>query len=266
MADEIRVLMVEDEQEICEQYRALAQQQEGLDIVYDTGSEQKALNYLRRHPIDVMILDLELTEGDGISLLDAIQEEKLQKPFIIVVTNTVSKVTLSYVRTHGADYIYQKINAGYSPHHVLRLIEKLYPYNCYAEPFEDNRPELLQIKWELNQAVLRRNVQTELEHMGFSHKVNGFEYLLDAILLCVNHKQRDVYVTSEIYPEIAEKWHTTQMRVERAIRWSIERAFRKANIHRLHQHYPFQYDADKGRPSNSQFILNMASKFEEPMD
>lgn len=262
MADEIKILMVEDEKEICEQYRMIAKEQAGLDIVYDTGSERQALNYLRRHPIDVMILDLELAEGDGISLLDAIQEEAMKKPFTVVVTNTVSSVTLSYVRTHGADYIYQKINARYSPHHVLRLIEKVYPYNNYAQPFEDRRPELLQIKWELEQPVLRRRVQTELEQMGFMHKVNGFDYLMEAIILCVNCKERDVYVTSQIYPKVAETWNTTQANVERSIRWSIERVFGKADIERLHRYYPFKYDAERGRPSNAQFILNMASKFE----
>ena len=112
--EEIKILMVEDEKYVVDQYRTLAETQPGLCIVYDTGSEQRALQYLERHKVDVMILDLELAEGDGVSLLEGIRENKLEKPFTVVVTNTVSNVTLSYLRTHGADYIYQKNNISYS--------------------------------------------------------------------------------------------------------------------------------------------------------
>ena len=52
--DEIKILMVEDEQYVVEQYRSLTEQQRGIRIVYDTGSEQSALEYLADHKIDVL--------------------------------------------------------------------------------------------------------------------------------------------------------------------------------------------------------------------
>lgn len=255
--------MVEDEKDICDMYREQAQKQQGISIVYDTGSEQQALLYLKQHKIDVMILDLELKEGDGISLLDLIRDESMEKPFTVVVTNTVSNVTLSYVRTHGADFIYQKLNASYSPNHVLRFIEKVYPYNHYAEVYEDRRPALLAIRRELAATALQKSVREDLEYMGFKHKMSGFDYLMDAIIMCVNSEADTIFVTSQIYPEIAKKRNTTQTRVERAIRWAIERVFVKADIHKLHKGYPFRYDPERGRPTNAQFILNMASKYEK---
>ena len=58
--EEIKILMVEDEKYVVDQYRSLTESQSGISIVYDTGSEKSALRYLSHHEVDVMILDLEL--------------------------------------------------------------------------------------------------------------------------------------------------------------------------------------------------------------
>ena len=41
--DEIKILMVEDEKYVVDQYRALVETQPGISIVYDTGSEKMHL-------------------------------------------------------------------------------------------------------------------------------------------------------------------------------------------------------------------------------
>ena len=44
--EEIKILMVEDEKYVVDQYRSLTESQSGISIVYDTGSEKSALRYL----------------------------------------------------------------------------------------------------------------------------------------------------------------------------------------------------------------------------
>ena len=258
-ADEIKILMVEDEQYVVDQYRSLTGDQTGISIVYDTGSEQRALQYLERHEIDVMILDLELEEGDGISLLEEIQERGMDKPFIVVVTNTVSNVTLSYIRAHGADYVYQKMNALYSPVRVISVIQKIYPYKRFAKPVKEH-PLVTDFNRQRAQIVMRHNLESELEMIGIKRKMVGFRFLVEAVMLYVESPEEDVHITNDIYPEVAKLMHTTSMSVERSIRSAIEAAFTKADIVRLHRYYPFPYDDDKGRPTNTQFIANMADR------
>ena len=106
----VRTMLVEDEPEVCEGFRTAFRRYQALSLVYVTDSELQALDYMETHEVDVLILDIELREGDGMSLLYEIEARGLEKPFIIVVTNTQSRVTLSFMRTHGADYIYQKAN------------------------------------------------------------------------------------------------------------------------------------------------------------
>jgi two-component system response regulator (stage 0 sporulation protein A) len=259
MNDVINILMVEDERNVVERYSRLAEAQPELNIVYSTGSEHRALVYLQRHPVDVLLLDLELEEGDGVSLLANMEEQKLQRPFTVVVTNTVSNVTLSYVRNHGADYIYQKMNGSYSPLRVLSMIEKVFPYRRYGLAGKEH-PVVENFNHEKAEAIMRETAERELVMMGVKRKLVGFKYLVDAIMLYIDCPEDSVYLTGEIYPEIARRWNVTATSVEKAIRCCIESAFMFADINRLHRYYPFAYNEELGRPSNLQFIANMAKR------
>lgn len=259
ITDEMKILMVEDDKYVVEQYRALIESQSGMRVVYDTGSERNALRYLSRHEVDVMILDLELQEGDGVSLLAEIEEQKLEKPFTVVVTNTSSNVTLSYLRIHGADFVYQKMNAAYSPMRVISVIQKIYPYKHFAKPCKEH-PMVLEFNEQQEELVMRSNLVRELDMIGIKRKLHGFDFLVQAVMLYVQSSEEDVHITNDIYPEVARSNKTTTMSVEKAIRCAIESAFTRADIMRLHRYYPFPYDDERGRPTNTQFIANMAER------
>lgn len=258
-ADEIKIMMVEDDKYVVNQYRSLTETLQDISIVYDTGSEQDALVYLSRHKVDVMILDLELLEGDGATLLSKIEEQKIEKPFTVVVTNTCSNVTLCYMRAHGADYVYQKMNAAYSPMRVLSVIRKVYPFQRYAKPCKEH-PLVMEFNEQREELVMRDNLEHELQMMGIKRTIVGYGFLIEAIMMYVKSPDGDIHITNEIYPEIAKMKDTTSMAVERSIRSAIESAFTRADITRLHRYYPFPYDDERGRPTNTQFISNIAKR------
>lgn len=257
--DEIKIMMVEDEKYVVDQYRALTESQQGISIVYATGSEQDALVYLSRQKVDVMILDLELLEGDGVSLMSGIAEQKLEKPFTVVVTNTCSNVTLSYMRANGADYVYQKMNAAYSPLRVLSVIQKVYPYQRYAKPCKEH-PLVTEFNEQREELVMRANLEHELQMLGIKRSMVGYGFLMEAVMMYIKSPDGDIHITNEIYPEIAKMKDTTSMAVERSIRSAIESAFTRADITRLYRYYPYPYDDERGRPTNTQFIANIAKR------
>lgn len=128
MMDFIKIMLIEDEAEVRHSFHEALTHHRMMKIVYETDSETCALDYLELHETDAIILDVELAEGDGVSFLDELEERGLDKPFIVVVTNTSSNVILSYMRQHGADYVYQKTNRSYSADKILSILEKVYPY------------------------------------------------------------------------------------------------------------------------------------------
>lgn len=259
MAGLIRIMMVEDEREICESFQIALMRQPSMKIVFETDSETQALDYLESHEVDIIILDIELKEGDGLSLLDDIEKHRLAKPFIVVVTNTGSSVTLSYMREHGADYIYQKTNLSYSAGRVLSVIEKVYPYQKLLERKRGNHL-VEQFNQEKADAITRQYVESELEKIGFRRKQMGFSYTAEAILLILKDSEGLLRMTTDMYPMIAETYNTTGASVERNIRNAIETAFAGAQIDALNQFYPFPYNEEKGRPSNTEFLKNMAMR------
>lgn len=69
----IRLILVEDHTLVRESLKALLSNQRGLDLVGDTGNGKRALALMRaRHP-DVVILDLKLSDGNGIALCRSIR-------------------------------------------------------------------------------------------------------------------------------------------------------------------------------------------------
>ncbi len=74
MADQIRVLLVDDHPVVREGLRALLRNEGDLDVVGEADSCSSALpEVLRAHP-DVVILDIKLADGDGIEVCRQIKE------------------------------------------------------------------------------------------------------------------------------------------------------------------------------------------------
>lgn len=259
MSDLIKIMLVEDDPLVCESYRMATIHQPNLAIVYETGSEQQALGYLLAHTVDVIILDIELKEGDGVSFLDALTAQETEKPFVAVVTNNSSAIMLGYMREHGADYIYQKHNVSYSPDRVLSVIEKICPYQkvmkSRKEPFAVDH-----FRREADDDVKRQYVEEELIKMGFKKKQIGFTYIADAVMILMDYSGTPPHLTSEIYPMIAERRNASKEGVERSIRHAIEVTFRDINAAQLNYYYPYPYDKEKGRPSNRDFLTKFAQR------
>ena len=103
----VRVMVVEDEAEVREKYRKLISGHPMLHFVAETGNANEALHILQTETIDAVILDLEMPQGSGIIFLSELQMLEIEKPFIAVVTNVVSKTIYDAVRQMGAVVYYR---------------------------------------------------------------------------------------------------------------------------------------------------------------
>ena len=76
-----------------------------------------------------------------------------------------------------------------------------------------------------NEENLEALVTNIIHEVGVPAHIKGYQYLREAIMLVVNDIDVINQITKQLYPEIAEKFHTTPSRVERAIRHAIEVAW-----------------------------------------
>lgn len=102
---------------------------------------------------------------------------------------------------------------------------------------------------------------TEVIHeIGVPAHIKGYNYLRSAIQRAV--KQMDVIneITKKLYPGIAEEFHTTPSRVERAIRHAIGTAWNRGDLEVLQKWFGYTVSNTKGKPTNSEFIALVADK------
>lgn len=110
--------------------------------------------------------------------------------------------------------------------------------------------------------LLRERIIGELVLMGFRQGQVGFNNIVEAISLITQIGQgQQIRVTSDIYPKVAERQCSTVRNVERTIRNAIESVWKRSNLKTLQEMYPYPCDNLNGRPTNAEFLINMAGKF-----
>ena len=79
-------------------------------------------------------------------------------------------------------------------------------------------------------------------------------------MMAVNDMNMLNYITKLLYPSIAKKYKTTSSSVERAIRHAIEVAWGRGKIEVIEDMFGYTVSAEKGKPTNSEFIALIADK------
>jgi hypothetical protein len=105
-------------------------------------------------------------------------------------------------------------------------------------------------------------ITEELVRMGFRQGQTGFNHIVKAIACIVRIPPgQPIRVTSDIYPQVAAEGQTSAGNVERTIRNAIESVWKRSNLQTLEELYPYPCDNQNGRPTNAEFLINMAGRF-----
>ena len=113
---------------------------------------------------------------------------------------------------------------------------------------------------ESNKADLEAAVTNIIHEVGVPAHIKGYQFLREAIIMSVKNAEMINQVTKLLYPDIANKYGTTPSRVERAIRHAIEVAWGRGDPKVTESIFGYTVSADKGKPTNSEFIAMIADK------
>ena len=120
---------------------------------------------------------------------------------------------------------------------------------------EDYIPKAPEMKHTLEQDV------TDMIHeIGVPAHIKGYQYLRDAIMMCVEDMDMLNSITKILYPEIAKHYQTTPSRVERAIRHAIEVAWSRGKMDTIDALFGYTIHNGKGKPTNSEFIALISDR------
>lgn len=135
---------------------------------------------------------------------------------------------------------------GDSPMHFE--IEAAKPGECKVRKEVERRDECGERIWAI------------LEAMGFSRDRKGCVYLQEGIRFMARTDKAEISMSKDVYPYLADKYHTSAYNVERNIRVAIERVWTNQEVAKLQELYGESWGYRSGRPANSKFMRTIMRK------
>ena len=218
-----------------------------------TNGEDAILKISRNHP-DIAIVDIWLTKLDGVGVLRNARTIDFGKdiPTSFIIVSMVANQNLFVEATNlGAELCLLK------PYNYTSMIEHIDAITTRRAKPHASLPAEPTTKSTVD---LETQVTQIIHQIGVPAHIKGYQYLREAIMMCVEDVDMLSSITKVLYPTIADKFQTTPSRVERAIRHAIEVAWSRGRLETLDALFGYTVNTGKGKPTNSEFIALIADK------
>lgn len=214
------------------------------------------LLHIKEEIPDLVILNPVMPQLDGIGVIERVrQESRLDKVrFILVAGKHQTKMLHVLPDRKNVRFLPWENDEGVLEKCILENPTGTAIANR-SLPVED-----LIVKQGSRETDLNLLVTQMMHEIGVPAHIKGYLYLRTAIIMSVENMDVLNAVTKQLYPDIAREYNTTDTRVERAIRHAIEVAWERGNIDMIHDLFGYTIQADKGKPTNSEFIALMADR------
>lgn len=259
------ILLIEDDEIECKRFKAYTDSMTDIKIVAITNSSDKGIELFKRHMPEAIVLDIELHkgQGSGIEFLEKAKEYFVSfKPIIIVTTNASSTILYNKLHDEGADLIFYKHQADYSP---KMLVSALLSLRRSVHKFgmgENSENECVHIETEAEkESRISDMIDAELDLIGISPHLKGRDYIHDAILYLLQGKINKDESTVFNYLEKIHK--RTASSIGRVMQTSINRTWRRMAPEDLEMYYTAKVNFDTGVPTPTEFIYYYVKKIEK---
>lgn len=248
MGNGIKVLVADENREFTELCGEILTSN-GFNVIIEDNDGLAVVDSIVKHNPEVAILATSLKSLDGIGVMRRLIEGKAEifTKFILISNMTSSFVQREAMETGAAYYLTKPFDFMLLSERIRRLAEAVRTDKAQNSGFDNDF--IIASDSDLEQEI------TEILHrIGVPAHIKGYYYLREAILLSIRDIRYLSHVTKELYPQVAQRFDTTQSRVERAIRHSIEVAWERGDIETLNSYFGYTVSNIRGKPTNSEFI------------
>ena len=209
---------------------------------------------------DLIISDICLAGGDGISLLqECKKDEQLRDTKIVFLTDVSAQSIIDLAYSVGVDYYFMY---NQEPKFIARILERILESHYQMKQQKKQQDGMtLEQKQFLFDSALESDVTKMIREIGIPAHIKGYQYIREGIMMSVKEPETLNYITKYLYPTIAKKYRTTTSSVERAIRHAIEVAWNRGKLDAMEELFGYSVNSGKGKPTNSEFIALIADKF-----
>lgn len=249
----IKITIADDNEEFCKILKEYLDKQEDMKVIDIATDGQELLRKVKSNPPDVIILDIIMPHLDGLGVLENLDLSSDQIKVIALSAVGQDKITQRVISL-GADYYIVK------PFDMDVLIERIRQLVKKAPSPKFKEKSVTAAYKPLTKKDIKMEITNIIHEIGVPAHIKGYFYLREAIFLVIENVELLSAVTKELYPAIAEKFHTTPSRVERAIRHAIEVAWNRGCVDTINNLFGYTIHSEKGKPTNSEFIAMVADK------
>ncbi|MEW6227959.1 MAG: sporulation transcription factor Spo0A [Bacillota bacterium] len=251
MVDRVKVMSVENNREMCNVLEDMIRREPDLEWVGSAEDGLQALDKILELEPDVILLDIIMPYLDGLGLLQRLAEMNLPKrPKVIIVTAFEEEGMIKRSARLGADYYLLK------PFDSASLISRIRQVAGTDKCHGASRRSVTPVP---QSGRAGDEVARVLFKMGVPTYFKGYQYLKEAIEMVAQESSLLAVVTKSLYPRIAEKYGTTPLIVEAAIRYTIQKTWKQGDPTYLKAVFGHTAGLRGGKaPTNSFFIARVA--------
>ncbi len=254
----IRVVIADDNMKMINTLEKVVSCEEDMQVIGNAKDGMEAMELIKKEEPDVVLLDVIMPNLDGLGVLERIKKEKLRKkPSVILLTAMGQENVTEEAFRLGVSYIMLKPFDNQMLLKKIRNVAGIYPQ---TEANNFIKTSKLDIPRENTSYRLEIIVTNIIHEIGVPAHIKGYQYLRDAIILVVRDIDIINSITKQLYPTIAQLYHTTPSRVERAIRHAIEVAWDRGKSDTIEELFGYVITNGKAKPTNSEFIALIADK------
>lgn len=224
----------------------------GSYTIISISDANKCISYLSNNNCDLFIIDLMLTNIDGIGVLNKLKDiNKNAYNKVVCITNFTSSLICKTLEKFDVSYCFKyPFDFNYFTTTLNSIMNTNQKKICCIE----ERSE------EYKKIMLEKDITNILHKIGIPAHFKGYLYLRTAIIFTYYNIELLGQITKVLYPDIARQYSTTATRVERSIRHAIETAWHRGNPDAIKTIFNQVPDATKLKPTNSEFIAMISDQ------
>ena len=258
----LNVAIADDNERILTMLDEVLAADEQINVVGTARNGEQAYEMIKSKNPDVVLLDLVMPGIDGLGVMDKIHtEDNLEHmPSFIIISGIQNESVAENAMAAGATYYIMKPFDNVTLlNRVKQLGRKGYDFDSplVTQNAQINEPAFFYARPGKS---LEQYVTSVIHEIGVPAHIKGYQYLRDAIMMCVNDMDLLNSITKALYPAIAKKYTTTPSRVERALRHAIEVAWSRGKMDTIYALFGYTINSGKGKPTNSEFVALIADK------
>ncbi len=241
----INLLVIEDNKDLVVTMKKYFEKNSNIKISFEAndGEEAERLITSKQDEYDLILLEPLLPKKDGLSVLEFMKDKNIDKKVIIFSSYKDTDILKRSKELNIAYYMLKPFELDILERRIISI----------AQDIKENGSIL---NHEL--VELQKQVTKVIHELGVPSNLKGYNYLREGIMLVYYDSNLAHTITKGLYPKIADKFSSTESRVERSMRHAIEVSWNRGNWDMMEEIFGYSVSIDKSKPTNSEFIVTIA--------